>query len=150
MEVSSVIPRILPTEASVIGYTPIGNEPDYRALLPRLLGSQDLLLPPTADYEPFYCADLCERHFERTPVSLFIPGTRFDLRGTRHGRGGGWYDRFLASVPKDWIRVGVMKLSQIAAVPLTRNEWDQPVDWLLAFDGTSWQAFETHARTKGE
>lgn len=65
------------------------------------------------------------------PVYLFIPGTAFDAFGTRHGRGGGWYDRFLALAPRSWLRIGIAKRAQISNTPLEREAWDEPMDWLL-------------------
>ncbi len=63
-----------------------------------------------------------------TPVVILIPGRLFDITGTRHGRGGGWYDRFLAAVPREWFRVGFCYESQFSAAPLLREAWDQPMD----------------------
>ncbi|MDO8511648.1 MAG: 5-formyltetrahydrofolate cyclo-ligase [bacterium] len=62
---------------------------------------------------------------------LFLPGQKFDITGTRHGRGFGWYDRLLAGLPNEWIRIGIATESQISHTPLIRNPWDQPADWLI-------------------
>lgn len=62
---------------------------------------------------------------------IFLPGQKFDLTGTRKGRGFGWYDRLLTELPIDWIRIGVAKEKQLSKTPLKRYPWDQPVDWLV-------------------
>ena len=63
-----------------------------------------------------------------TEVAIFIPGRRFDTLGTRHGQGGGWYDRFLAQVPNTWLRVGFCYDDQFSNEPLVRQSWDQAMD----------------------
>ena len=42
-----------------------------------------------------------------------IPGLAFTRGGKRLGYGGGWYDRFLASAPKDAAKIGVAYSFQI-------------------------------------
>jgi 5-formyltetrahydrofolate cyclo-ligase len=56
-----------------------------------------------------------------------VPGVAFDLRGSRLGRGGGHYDRLLATLPDGCVRFGVAFSCQLVpAVP--RAAHDQPVD----------------------
>jgi 5-formyltetrahydrofolate cyclo-ligase len=62
------------------------------------------------------------------PCVIFMPGRKFDAHGTRLGQGGGWYDRFLAKSPVEWIRVGFCFDYQFSATPLQRQPWDEPVD----------------------
>lgn len=77
---------------------------------------------------------------------ILLPGRHFDRHGGRHGRGGGWYDRLLAHLPNDIIRIGVTDSSHLSSTPLSLNPWDQPVDWLLINIGRNWEGHETHAR----
>lgn len=69
-----------------------------------------------------------------TPTSVLMPGRRFDTSGTRHGQGGGWYDRFLARVPSEWLRIGFCYSDQLSPTPLIRKEWDQPMDYVCVVD----------------
>lgn len=69
---------------------------------------------------------------------MFMPGRKFDVAGTRHGQGGGWYDRFLALVPRTWLRIGVCYDNQLSPTYLTRAPWDQAMDYVyvVSADGT--------------
>lgn len=62
---------------------------------------------------------------------ILLPGRRFDARGTRHGQGGGWYDRILSSVPKEWTRIGFCFERQFSKDPLPREAWDQAMDLVV-------------------
>jgi 5,10-methenyltetrahydrofolate synthetase len=65
--------------------------------------------------------------------TILVPGVAFDRRGGRLGRGGGFYDRFLAQWP-DVRRVGIAFSEQlVAAVP--REIHDVPVDAVVTEDG---------------
>lgn len=79
---------------------------------------------------------------------ICVPGTRFDEHGTRHGRGGGWYDRFLAHTPPSWGRVGFCFDDQFVEDALPREVWDEPVDYVVVVnrDTGSFRLYETGAR----
>ncbi len=63
-----------------------------------------------------------------------VPGLAFDQGGGRLGRGGGHYDRLLARLRADCLRVGVCFSGQLVArVP--RDPWDQSVDVVATEDG---------------
>ena len=64
-------------------------------------------------------------------TAILIPGRSFDASGTRHGQGGGWYDRFLAQAPREWLRLGFCFEDQFSGVPLRRESWDQAMDYVV-------------------
>ena len=58
------------------------------------------------------------------------PGVAFDPHGGRLGHGGGHYDRLLAQLPEDCLRVGVCFACQV--VPrVPRLTHDEPVDVVI-------------------
>ena len=60
---------------------------------------------------------------------VLVPGLAFDLDGGRLGRGAGFYDRFLASLPPKTRLIGVALDEQIVA-KTPRDAFDLPVDAL--------------------
>lgn len=57
---------------------------------------------------------------------VIVPGIAFDRRGNRLGRGGGYFDRFLARVPADVPRVGLAFKFQVVQ-RLPQESHDQSV-----------------------
>ena len=100
-------------------------------------------LPP----EPQVLAAELSSRLGADGVCVFVPGTRFDASGTRIGRGGGWYDRFLASVPKGWTRVGITDAERFSETPLPRAPHDEPVDFMFIRTDENWKTVETRGRT---
>jgi 5-formyltetrahydrofolate cyclo-ligase family len=132
-----------------IGYKPLSGEVVYAgAPFPKNLFSEILIVPQDATVDPFEWAEKSILFSTNRIPCIFIPGKVFDTSGTRHGRGRGWYDRFLAKIPREWSRIGITDSSLLSSSPLVRQSWDEPVDWVVAHDSlhSSWQAFETFAR----
>lgn len=70
-----------------------------------------------------------------------VPGVAFDPHGGRLGHGGGHYDRLLAQLPEDTLRVGVCFACQV--VPrVPRAAHDEPVDVVI----TERARYRTQAR----
>ncbi len=62
--------------------------------------------------------------------ALLVPAVAFDRRGFRLGYGGGFYDRFLARLPEDTLRIGVAFDEQLLD-ELPREPHDEPVDFIV-------------------
>lgn len=126
-------------------YQPFPDEPDPLALS-FLAEMEKVVIPPDRHQRPKNIIDEVRQKISGAAACLIIPGRRFDFLGGRHGRCGGWYDRFLALAPETWLRIGLTEREAI--VPeLKVKSWDKPVDWLVWFDGV-WRAHETGARRR--
>ena len=132
---------------TVVSYVPLRSEVDFHALLKRPLTIAYEIAPrdslnPTIEAK----ASMASTSGNRTV--LFLPGRAFDRHGTRHGQGGGWYDQFLALIPKEWIRIGFCHESQFSETPLVKNSWDQPVDYVIVVSekNRTYRVFVTNAR----
>jgi 5-formyltetrahydrofolate cyclo-ligase len=67
---------------------------------------------------------------------VLVPGLGFAAGGTRLGRGGGYYDRWLAHLPSSTPTIGIAFSLQICPSLPTLNH-DQKVDFLLTESGWS-------------
>lgn len=65
---------------------------------------------------------------------ILVPGLAFTRRGERLGRGGGYYDRYLASLPVGTLKIGVCFDCQIVAT-LPMEPHDQTVDDVVTESG---------------
>lgn len=73
---------------------------------------------------------------------VFVPGTAFDKRGGRLGRGRGYYDRFLPKLRPETLKIGVIPDRLVLPeIPMTSH--DCFVDYLLTESGLA-------ARAQGE
>lgn len=135
----------------LLGYYPVGSEPDIRPVLEEALRlGKALYLPccnPDSATLTFRRADALaglrpgvhgipapeedapELSLPPEPMSLcLVPGLAFDLQGHRLGYGKGYYDRFLRRCPLPTMGLCYTKLIQ-AAVP--REPHDLPADLVL-------------------
>lgn len=104
------------------------------------------IVPQSQVTDPNRLAQNLKPDFPPTETHILIPGQAFDLLGTRHGRGFGWYDRLLASLSEDILRLGIAHEHQVRQLALVRKPWDQPVDWLIYPARGEWQVHKTNAR----
>lgn len=125
-----------------IGYEPFPSEPRLEFEAPPV----GFTISSDKSIDPVKTAEEVAAVFAGKQVCVYIPGTAFDVRGTRHGRGGGWYDRFLAAVPSEWLRIGICFEHNFSDVSLTREAWDQPVDWVCVQKENGREYYETNAR----
>jgi 5-formyltetrahydrofolate cyclo-ligase len=65
---------------------------------------------------------------------ILVPGLAFTRRGQRLGRGGGYYDRYLASLPAETLKIGVCFGFQIFE-SLPTESHDQTVDGVVTEAG---------------
>jgi 5-formyltetrahydrofolate cyclo-ligase len=115
-------------DQQIIAYTPLSSEVNPFTFFPDSKKQLVYVIPSDTSSSPTQEAARCKSAVSASSVSIFIPGRRFDAGGTRYGRGLGWYDRFLRSVPSSWIRVGFCYEEQFSAEALTRQSWDEPMD----------------------
>jgi 5-formyltetrahydrofolate cyclo-ligase len=142
---------------TVLGFLPLAAEVDLRPLLAEAIGRGVMVAVPVSDADgsmrPCRLASLEAADLEtdamgiavprrREPVAtdsidvVIVPGLAFDPQGRRLGRGGGFYDRFLPSVPRKAATVGVcFGLQRVEAVPAGPS--DARVEWLAGSTGVA-------------
>ena len=138
----------LPDSGSILAFAPLPSEPQIdgvvdswvdsqrRVLLPKVGESAGEMVPVVLDrlLEELQRDSLGIRTPEGPPWNrkidlILVPGCGFDVQRRRLGRGGGYYDRFLASQP-DAITVGVCFECQLID-QLPTESHDQAVDFIL-------------------
>jgi len=139
------MPPVFPSHDGLILYEPLFHEVNISSLFSSPHTSKTTYTLPTGKTtDPFTLAEQYHDTLSHKTFLVFCPGKTFDMLGTRHGRGGGWYDRFLSRTPKHWIRIGVLYEKDLSPVPLLRQAWDEPMDYLLIQHENEW----TFERTK--
>jgi len=140
----------------VFCYVSVDPEPDSRVILRAVLdGGKHLCVPRVTDEPcvmeavpvsgleeiddmrigPFGIpSPTLKKAFPPEEIDLaLIPGLAFDMRGRRVGRGGGYYDRFLAGCPA--YRIGLCFPAQVRDDLPSAKPWDQRMDALALPDG---------------
>ncbi|MBU6323602.1 hypothetical protein KGQ55_02860 [Patescibacteria group bacterium] len=144
------IDKLLADGRVFITYVPLRTEVPFRDCLPIPDASVAYEIAPRASLDPSDEAAASFAAAAGRPAAILIPGRRFDASGTRHGQGGGWYDRYLSQAPKSWLRIGFCFERQFSLEPLPREAWDQIMDYLLVVDekNGACRVIETHARER--
>ena len=137
--------KILSDMDAAILYQPIGDEIDI-TIIPFLKIQDSVTVPADKNADPYYWAEKCIEKYNGKKVCIVIPGRKFDMHGTRHGKGGGWYDRFLSKIPREWLRIGIATKEHFSSTPLARNEWDEPMDYVVVQNSDSWEIYKTDVR----
>lgn len=120
--------------------TPLLSTPGKTLCLPRVSGQTLAFHHSTAPLQPGPW-NLLEPHPDHSPlvdpsdIKLFtIPGLAFTKSGARLGRGGGFYDRFLAQAHPKAVKIGVCFETQIVpALPM--EDHDHTMDWVVTESG---------------
>ncbi len=102
-------------------------QPHTRRMIPRQIGDPDRDLRAAGSYGIPEPAGSRHRRIDPRRLGLIVvPGVAFDRRGRRLGRGGGYFDRFLARLPASIPRVGLaFRFQVVRKIPWEGH--DQPV-----------------------
>ena len=132
----------------VAAYAALPGEPDLRpldwigektVLLPRVDG-EDLVFHAVRDANQLKLGafgvmepdpEKCPAFDPREAEIVFVPGLAFTAEGQRLGRGRGFYDRLLATLPPEILRVGVCFAQQIVT-ELPSEPHDEEVDVVIS------------------
>jgi 5-formyltetrahydrofolate cyclo-ligase len=133
--------------ASVVAYVAHENEISAAPLFPAIVQSdRRLYLPRTVPGRPLSrwrpgdplvvgeggvqepIAGTAEQ--SETPAVVLLPVVAWDNRGTRIGRGGGFYDRLLAELSEGFVRIGLAYEFQ-ECPELPRDPWDVPLHYVI-------------------
>ena len=139
---------LLATCTHQIWYHPLADEVDPQPFfhLQNLPMNQTFLIVPSTIASPQEIAARINNLCGNSSTCLLIPGQQFDISGTRHGRGGGWYDRLLSRLNAAYHRIGVGRQDNLSSTSLLRAPWDEPMDWLLLQAENHWITYKTGAR----
>lgn len=137
---------------TIMGYWPTRDEADIRGFLAGSLADGIKIALPRVDWRTGEMTPALVRDFARDLVIgphgiaspgewceavepgelglVIVPGLAFDREGGRLGRGGGYYDRFLAKVATECRKTAVALHCQwVRRVP--RDDHDEGVDFVV-------------------
>lgn len=142
-----IFENLLRTCNVCISYTPHDDEPNP-ILCPYIPRAQFFeYVPDNPHTSPIdYAHTLIKKYSSIIFATILIPGRAFDVTGTRHGRGYGWYDRFLSHVPRHWIRIGITSSNRFHREKILRKPHDEPVDFIIILHHEAWEIIKTDAR----
>ena len=127
---------------TVLLYYPINNEVDLRPLLTKYAGQKTFLFPVThrrsMEVRPYDGEDMMRKGRYGVPEPqtetykgsidlILVPGVVFDHHCHRIGRGGGYYDKFLANYPSS-MKIGVCYAFQLKKHSIPHSLRDHKMD----------------------
>ncbi len=145
-ETEEALAALLRPFRAFITYFPLRSEVPFREYVRLPEDALEYLIEPRASLDPDVEALRAKNVAGQMKTAVLIPGRRFDATGTRHGQGGGWYDRFLKAVPQEWLRIGFCFDAQFSEMPLRRESWDQAVDTVVVIGAQGTTLHDTRAR----
>ena len=110
-------------------YVPITKKGDKKMKFTRLTDLNHLVegnfgvMEPSEEYIDYVDHNLADL--------VLVPGLSFDKRGYRTGYGGGFYDRFFASITANCTKVGYCFSVQISDEDLPTDQYDIAVDYVI-------------------
>ncbi|WP_208294102.1 5-formyltetrahydrofolate cyclo-ligase [Ilumatobacter fluminis] len=112
----------------VMAFDSVPGEPTTDAFVAWCRSLGKTVVVPAAD------PDAIEPVDPSVPDVVVVPGLGFTADGARLGRGGGWYDRFLARRRADCVAIGVCFAEQLVD-ELPVEDHDVAVDVVVTDDG---------------
>ena len=119
-----IIEQLLLQRKKVV--VPISIEENKTMKMSKIISIDDLALGAYGIWEPKKISVINKRDID----IFFVPGTLFDKKGNRKGRGLGYFDRFLVEVKGKKPIIGLCFKRQVVE-QLEVNPWDIPVDKLI-------------------
>ena len=145
MDTSEKIGLIIANCNFCVLYHPVRIEIDPD-VLPFKLPDKRVVIPIGPATDPKLFGNRIKEGFGNLNGVILVPGRRFDKFGGRHGKGWGWYDRFLSTAPAKIVRIGICSKDQFCESRLLLQEWDQLMDWIIVYDNEDFTFYETSAR----